>query len=179
MSAPCAKVYAMTTAAQLRRTALSNPETAEGVADGAPVFTVAGEAFASLGPKTHVRLRLPAAEAADMAAQHPEAVLEGDCVHMPLKEIDGQALNHWVRRAWLSCAPPELAARATAADQAGAGGVGDLPKAIGRPATRALANAGITTLDQVAALSDAEIAALHGVGPKAVKLLREALEARG
>ena len=50
---------------------------------------------------------------------------------------------------------------------------GDLPRAIGRPATRALANAGITTMAQVAALSDADLAALHGVGPKAVRILRD------
>lgn len=52
---------------------------------------------------------------------------------------------------------------------------GDLPKAIGRPATRALTSAGITTLAKVAALTDAELLALHGVGPKAVRILREAL----
>ncbi|MFD2355738.1 DNA-binding protein [Nonomuraea ferruginea] len=57
----------------------------------------------------------------------------------------------------------------------GAGEVGDLPKAIGRPTTRALANVGITTLDQVAGLSDTELNALHGVGPKAVRILRETL----
>jgi predicted flap endonuclease-1-like 5' DNA nuclease len=56
------------------------------------------------------------------------------------------------------------------------GEVGDLPKGIGRPATRALAGAGITTLAQVAALTDAELLAMHGVGPRAVHVLRETLE---
>jgi predicted flap endonuclease-1-like 5' DNA nuclease len=55
---------------------------------------------------------------------------------------------------------------------------GDLP-AIGRPATNALAAAGITTLAQVAELSEAELRALHGVGPKAVTILQEALAADG
>ena len=45
-----------------------------------------------------------------------------------------------------------------------------LPK-IGAPATRALANAGITSLRQVAERSRAELAALHGMGPKALGIL--------
>ncbi|MCZ2262138.1 hypothetical protein IRJ14_06020, partial [Isoptericola sp. QY 916] len=49
----------------------------------------------------------------------------------------------------------------------------DLPAAIGRPATRALAGAGVTTLADVAARTDAELLALHGVGPRAVRILRE------
>ena len=69
------------------------------------------------------------------------------------------------------------AATATADAAGGAGAAGDLPKSIGGPATRALVNAGITTLAQVARLGDAELLAMHGVGPKAVRLLRE-LQAR-
>ncbi|MCD0445413.1 hypothetical protein LO763_17515 [Glycomyces sp. A-F 0318] len=57
------------------------------------------------------------------------------------------------------------------------GGAG-LP-AIGRPATQALRQEGVTTLDQVAAWSEQELLALHGVGPKAVRILTEALERRG
>jgi hypothetical protein len=53
--------------------------------------------------------------------------------------------------------------------------VGDLPKNIGQPATRALKAAGYTTLKEIAALSDGELLELHGVGPKAVRLLREAI----
>ena len=54
----------------------------------------------------------------------------------------------------------------------------DLP-ALGAPATRALAAAGITRLPQVAERSEAELAALHGVGPKAIGLLQRALAERG
>ncbi|MEU2201560.1 hypothetical protein [Isoptericola sp. NPDC019482] len=36
-----------------------------------------------------------------------------------------------------------------------------------------LAGAGVTTLAVVAARTDAELLALHGVGPKAVRILRE------
>ena len=53
-----------------------------------------------------------------------------------------------------------------------------LPK-IGKPATRALAAIGITRLDQVARLGRAELEALHGVGPKAIGILEDALRARG
>lgn len=56
---------------------------------------------------------------------------------------------------------------------------GDLPRAIGRPATNGLGAAGITSLEQVAEHTAARIAALHGVGPKAVRLLEEALAERG
>lgn len=55
----------------------------------------------------------------------------------------------------------------------------DLPSGIGKPASRALAAAGITRLDQVARLTESEVAALHGVGPKAIRLFRKALEAQG
>lgn len=54
----------------------------------------------------------------------------------------------------------------------------DLPK-IGAPATRALASNGITRLDEVAEHSKAELLALHGVGPRAVRILEAALAARG
>jgi predicted flap endonuclease-1-like 5' DNA nuclease len=54
----------------------------------------------------------------------------------------------------------------------------DLPR-IGAPATRALEAAGRRRLAQVAELSEAELLALHGVGPRAVRILREALAAKG
>jgi hypothetical protein len=55
----------------------------------------------------------------------------------------------------------------------------DLPGNIGRPATNALLGAGLTTLDEVATRSEAELLSLHGVGPKAVRVLAEALAAQG
>ena len=50
---------------------------------------------------------------------------------------------------------------------------------LGAPATRALRAAEITTLEQVAALTEAELTALHGVGPIAIDRLRDALLDRG
>lgn len=54
----------------------------------------------------------------------------------------------------------------------------DLPK-IGAPATRALAAHGTTRLEQIADRSEAELLALHGFGPKALRIIKEALAARG
>ena len=53
-----------------------------------------------------------------------------------------------------------------------------LPR-IGAPATRALRAEGIWTLEQVRDRTEAELAAMHGVGPIAIRFLREALAERG
>ena len=53
-----------------------------------------------------------------------------------------------------------------------------LPR-IGAPATRALRSQGVWTLEQVRDLTEAQLAGLHGVGPVAVRFLREALAERG
>lgn len=45
--------------------------------------------------------------------------------------------------------------------------------AIGAPARRALTSAGLTTWDAVAAAADRDLLALHGFGPKALRILRE------
>jgi predicted flap endonuclease-1-like 5' DNA nuclease len=50
----------------------------------------------------------------------------------------------------------------------------ELPRGIGQPATRALNGEGITSLEQAAAYTEAQLLALHGVGPKAIRVLREA-----
>ncbi|MBB2748299.1 DNA-binding protein [Microbispora sp. NBRC 16548] len=54
----------------------------------------------------------------------------------------------------------------------------DLPK-IGNPATRALAGAGYTRLEQLTRATEAELLALHGMGPKAMSVLRQAMEEHG
>ncbi|GAA3260322.1 helix-hairpin-helix domain-containing protein [Dactylosporangium siamense] len=50
---------------------------------------------------------------------------------------------------------------------------------IGAPATRALHNAGYTALRDLAGVRRSELAALHGVGPKALRILQEALTEHG
>lgn len=47
---------------------------------------------------------------------------------------------------------------------------------IGAPATRALAEVGVRSLDDAERVDLALLATLHGVGPKAIALLRAALE---
>ena len=54
----------------------------------------------------------------------------------------------------------------------------DFPK-IGAPATRALAAAGYTRLKQLTKVTEAELGQLHGMGPKALGILRETLKAKG
>ncbi len=54
-----------------------------------------------------------------------------------------------------------------------------LPRTLARPAQRALANAGYTRLEQLTAVTEAEIARLHSIGPKALGQLRQALAERG
>ncbi len=54
----------------------------------------------------------------------------------------------------------------------------DLPK-IGAPAQRALQNIGITQLKQLTKVTEAELGQLHGMGPKALGILRETLKEKG
>lgn len=49
-----------------------------------------------------------------------------------------------------------------------------LPK-IGSPAERALATLGVTTLEGVTKHTEKELLALHGFGPRGLRILREAL----
>ena len=55
----------------------------------------------------------------------------------------------------------------------------DFPKSIGRPATSALLGAGYTRLEQLTTVSEAEIKQLHGVGEKAMTILRATLAEKG
>ena len=54
-----------------------------------------------------------------------------------------------------------------------------LPKGIGSPATRALEAHGITSLTALTRISEAELRAMHGVGPKALRVLGAALSEHG
>lgn len=57
--------------------------------------------------------------------------------------------------------------------------VSNLPKGIGKPALRALTSAGYLRLEQFSKLTEAEVMKLHGMGPKAMGLIREALKEKG
>jgi len=54
-----------------------------------------------------------------------------------------------------------------------------LPAGLSKPALRALAAAGYDRLDQLTRARESELMALHGFGAKGLRILREALAARG
>ncbi|HLZ58139.1 MAG TPA: DNA-binding protein [Ktedonosporobacter sp.] len=54
----------------------------------------------------------------------------------------------------------------------------DLPMGLAKPAQRALAGAGYWRLEQFTRVSEADLLKLHGMGPRALGLIREALAAR-
>lgn len=55
----------------------------------------------------------------------------------------------------------------------------DFPPGIGRPAIRALHTAGVDRVDQLSDFTESELMRLHGMGPKALGILRSALAERG
>jgi uncharacterized protein YdhG (YjbR/CyaY superfamily) len=55
----------------------------------------------------------------------------------------------------------------------------NFPHEIGRPATGALTHAGYSNLKQLTKVTEAELASLHGMGPKALRILRETLKRQG
>ena len=55
----------------------------------------------------------------------------------------------------------------------------DLPDGLSNPARRALATIDITRLDQLTDHRADDILKLHGMGPKGIRILREALAERG
>lgn len=57
--------------------------------------------------------------------------------------------------------------------------VGDLPNELGKTAPRALQAAGIDSLLKVSQHTETQLLAVHGVGPKAIRILRAALADQG
>ncbi len=58
-------------------------------------------------------------------------------------------------------------------------GDSEFPAAIGRVANRALALRGLVRYEQLTRVSRRELLAIHGIGPKAVRLLAEELARQG
>jgi hypothetical protein len=65
-----------------------------------------------------------------------------------------------------------------ASDAQTAASKGNCPLGIAQPALRALLAAGLTSLERVGHVTEEQLAGLHGMGPKAIKTLREALHQR-
>jgi hypothetical protein len=57
--------------------------------------------------------------------------------------------------------------------------ISDFPAGLSAPARRALDGAGYVRLEQLTRVSETELKKLHGMGPKAINLLRSALEEKG
>jgi len=55
----------------------------------------------------------------------------------------------------------------------------EFPPGVAQPAIRVLKSVGITRLEQCAKVTEAKLAMLHGMGPNALGLIREALKAKG
>lgn len=55
----------------------------------------------------------------------------------------------------------------------------EFPASVGKVAPRSLAAEGITTYEQLAEHTERDLLGIHGVGPKAIRVLREELESRG
>ncbi len=53
------------------------------------------------------------------------------------------------------------------------------PAGMSGPSLRALAVAGVRSMDELTRWTEKELGALHGMGPKGVRILREALAASG
>lgn len=175
----------MTTLAQLRKAALGLPETEEGTHFGMVAFNVRGKGFASVTSDGITHLHLSETDADKALSRYPPAerlVRMGKPIgiRIPLGEIGGKDLNELVEQAWASRAPKRLIS-ARSASMTGEAPVGPaaLPTSIGRPATRALLFEGIRNLRDVSGRTQTELLALHGVGPKAIRILEEALAERG
>jgi DNA-directed RNA polymerase alpha subunit len=52
------------------------------------------------------------------------------------------------------------------------------PGGMSGPSLRALATAGVKSIDALASWTESELAALHGMGPKAIELLKTELRRR-
>ncbi len=168
----------MTTKAQFRKAALGLPEARE-ESGPLPVYTVRGTMFAALADGNQAELHLPDTDLAEALERYPTASRSGQqAIRLPLTDIGGMQLNSLVYRAWLQHAPADLAESARAAKAVhGEDEDHSLPAGIGRPAARALLLAGMKSLEDVADRTEEELLALHGVGPRAVRLLGEALSA--
>lgn len=175
----------MTTVAQLRKAAMALPATEEGTHFGMLAFKVKGKGFVSLTKDGIVQLTMSDDDVERSLARLPSAerlTRQGKPLglRVALADVNGMELNSLVEMSWRSRAPKRLAA---ARREAGRGeapsGPDALPSSIGKPATRALLAVGVSALEDVATKSEAELLALHGVGPRAIRLLAEALATRG
>jgi hypothetical protein len=141
------------------------------------------DASSSYGPWTRQTLDLidlnPTVRAPDLAAQVGRETQDFKKDVRKLKELgltESLAIGYLLSPRGEAVVDAGLAERRTRAPrQTGT----PLPRSIGAPATRALREAGVTTLEQVTSYSTGQLAAMHGVGPIAIQRLGEALAESG
>jgi hypothetical protein len=141
------------------------------------------DAASSIGPWTRATLavidRSPTVRAPELAAALGRDTPSFKRDVRKLKELGlTESLDIGYRLSPRGIAVVDAEAGAPRRDRVAAPAGPPLPR-IGAPATRALRAEGIWTLEQVRDLTEAQLAALHGVGPVAVRFLREALRERG
>ncbi|MEO7269711.1 MAG: hypothetical protein ABIW49_10950 [Knoellia sp.] len=141
------------------------------------------DAASSIGPWTRATLaildRSPTVRAPDLAAELNRDTPSFKRDVRKLKELGlTESLDIGYRLSPRGAAVVDAEASTPRLDREAAPAGTPLPR-IGAPATRALRAEGIWTLEQVRDLSEGQLSAMHGVGPVAVRFLREALADRG
>lgn len=66
-----------------------------------------------------------------------------------------------------------------AADELAASVKDAFPRGLSQPALRALASAGYTHLGQLSQISEADLSKLHGMGPRAIDIIRTEMKKNG
>jgi hypothetical protein len=141
------------------------------------------DAASAIGPWTRATLgiidRSPTVRAPELAAELGRDTPSFKRDVRKLKELGlTESLDIGYRLSPRGVAVVDAEAEAPRRDRQTAPSGTPLPR-IGAPATRALRAEGIWTLEQVRELTEAQLAGLHGVGPVAVRFLRDALAERG
>jgi hypothetical protein len=141
------------------------------------------DAASAIGPWTRATLavidRSPTVRAPELAAELGRDTPSFKRDVRKLKELGlTESLDIGYRLSPRGMAVVDAEAGAPRPDRVAAPAGTPLPR-IGAPATRALRGEGIWTLEQVRDLTEERLAAMHGVGPVAVRFLREALRERG
>lgn len=141
------------------------------------------DAASSIGPWTRTTLaiidRSPTVRAPELAAELGRDTPSFKRDVRKLKELGlTESLDIGYRLSPRGAAVVDAESGSPRADRPASPDGTPLPR-IGAPAARALRAQGIWTLEQVRGLREDELAALHGVGPVAMRFLRDALAERG
>lgn len=175
---------------RVRRLCLALPETGERLSHGEPTFFVHKKVFVMFANNHHadghIAVWLPAPPGAQAAliAKAPQTYFKPPYVGgrgwlgIELACITNEDLSFHIQVAWELTAPKRLLTSGSRdkAVPAKSQTQTDLPK-LAAPAQRALAAAGVTRLAQLARFSEAEVKAWHGIGPNALAVLRQAMQA--